>query len=598
MNFVTLSAALAAVLAAVTALVVVGLYLLRPPPQRLRVASTLLWERVVASRRRVSQRWRWWLSLLLALLIALALVIAVAGPEADAPAGERRELVLVIDNSPTMGAWRSDGRTRLDHALDAARAEIAAAPPGTRFHVADTMRTASSAGVVDAPAAQSTLDRIGAGQGGQPAFPDLSLLPISKVGREVVFFTDGVNPMALPAGLRRVSAFEAGPNLGITAFSVRALATDATRHEAFVEIANAGRAAVEAVVSISGPGRATQRRSVKVPGRGFASVTLSVSDFGGGALRAALESADDRLELDDVAYAFLPLNRVLRVGLVTPGNAALERALRLDPRVRLTVMSPSRYGRGGSFDAWVFDRFTPPAAPLAPVLAFRPGDAGWITPASRPLATPAVASWLPDQPVLDNVSLADVQLDRAAALRVGDRPVQVLARSAEGQALVTASARAPRWVATGFAVEDSNFAAQASFPVFLANAMQWLTEDNPVRAEGVGLVRAPLAAARASGMSAGPLATRPVPGATLLSVPAPDFVTLEAPGERLRMLVNVLDPAVTDINASDLPPGADGTAPPAAARQSGGLPAWWWIALAALLLLLAEWLAFHRRWTV
>jgi hypothetical protein len=64
------------------------------------------------------------------------------------------------------------------------------------------------------------------------------------------------------------------------------------------------------------------------------------------------------------------------------------------------------------------------------------------------------------------------------------------------------------------------------------------------------------------------------------------------------MLVNVLDPAVTDINASDLPPGADGTAPPAAARQSGGLPAWWWIALAALLLLLAEWLAFHRRWTV
>jgi hypothetical protein len=597
-NFATLSPALALALAAATALLVVAVYLLRPPPQRVRVASTLLWERVAASRRRVSQRWRWWLSLLLALLIALGLALAIAGPESDVAPGERRELLLVVDNSPSMGAWRSDGRTRLDHALEAARSEIDAAPPGARFHVADTMRSVSSAGLVDAQTARATLVRIGAGQGGQPVFPDLSLLPVGASGRELVFVTDGVHPMPLPGGVRRVSVFESGPNLGITAFSIRALATDATRHEAFVEIANAGASAVDAMVTISGPGRSAQRRGVRVPGRGFAAVTLNVSDFGGGALRAAVEADDDRLELDDVAYAFLPLNRVLRVGLVTPGNAALERALRLDPRVRLTVMAPSRYGRGGSFDAWVFDRFTPSAAPLAPVLVLRPGEAGWITPASRPLAAPAVASWLPDQPVLDNVSLADVQLDRAAALRIADQPVEVLARSADGQALVTASTRAPRWVATGFAIDDTNFAAQASFPVFLANAMQWLTEDNPVRAEGVGLVRAPLAAARASGMSAGALAARAVPGGTLLSVPAPDFVTLEASGERLRMLVNVLDPAVTDINASDLPPGPDGAARSRVAQQPGGLPAWWWIALVALLLLVAEWVTFHRRWTV
>jgi hypothetical protein len=99
-------------------------------------------------------------------------------------------------------------------------------------------------------------------------------------------------------------------------------------------------------------------------------------------------------------------------------------------------------------------------------------------------------------------------------------------------------------------------------------------------------------------MSAGALATRLVPGGALLSVPAPDFVTLESPGERLRMLVNVLDPAVTDINASDLPPGPERDARPAVAQQPGGLPAWWWIALVVLLLLVAEWAAFHRRWTV
>ena len=45
----------AAVLAFVAA-IVVGLYLLRPPPQRMVLASTLLWERVLQRTRGASQR--------------------------------------------------------------------------------------------------------------------------------------------------------------------------------------------------------------------------------------------------------------------------------------------------------------------------------------------------------------------------------------------------------------------------------------------------------------------------------------------------------------------------------------------------------------
>ena len=46
----------------------------------------------------------------------------------------------MVDNSATMAARTTDGRTRLDHALERARELIVAAGAGSRFLVADTMR--------------------------------------------------------------------------------------------------------------------------------------------------------------------------------------------------------------------------------------------------------------------------------------------------------------------------------------------------------------------------------------------------------------------------------------------------------------------------
>ena len=76
MNFAWLSTAGAIGLMAAVAVSIGLLYLVRPRKQRITVASTLLWERVVGTGHVPKRRWRWLLSLLLALAIGLCLVLA------------------------------------------------------------------------------------------------------------------------------------------------------------------------------------------------------------------------------------------------------------------------------------------------------------------------------------------------------------------------------------------------------------------------------------------------------------------------------------------------------------------------------------------
>lgn len=597
MNFGLLSTPAALALLAAAAAIVTGLYLLRPPPQRLVLPSTLIWERVLARTRGANQRWRWWLSLLLSLAIALIAALALLQPGGGSSDATVRPRVIVIDDSPTMGALRSDGRTRLGHAIDAARREIGAGE-GT-YLVLDTMRSLGPSGFADGRHALARLAALEPAAGVEPRFPELAALPRTTLPPEVVYITDGVAPVGVPDVVRTVSVFQPVANVGITAFDVRALPADPSRVEAFIEVGNADTAAAKVTVRVSGAGHDPVARSVNVPARGFASVTLPVSDFSGGALRATLDAAADALLADDEAFGFLPFNRVLSVALVTTGNEPLKRVLELDPRVRLTVIAPGQYGRRTGFDAYVFDRFAPPSAPAVPSLAFAPPAAAWWPKAGAPREATKVSDWRSDAAVLENVSLADVVIERARPFAMPADAEGVLARTSEGAAIVVADDAAPRRVAVGFAIQDSNFAAQASFPVFVSNAMAWLASESLPVTRSVGPVNLPMAEAKVRGLEAGPVDTRFVPGATLFTAKAPDFFTAEAGGRRVRVLVNVLDPAVTDVNASRLPPTTDRASADAASSTPTPTTAPWLVLLAvAAALMVAEWWTYHRRVTI
>ncbi|MCW5625408.1 MAG: BatA domain-containing protein, partial [Burkholderiales bacterium] len=380
MNFAFAPGIVAALFAAVAA-IVTALYLLRPPPRRITIASTLIWDRVLKHKRRDSERWRWWLSLALSLVIALALAAALSRPDAIGIGGAPQRLILVVDNAPTMAALRTDGRTRLDHARDEARRLVQTADTGTAFLVVDTMRSIGSPAFESADAALARIDALQVAVGGFASYPDLPVTDRSAGTIDAVLITDGVTPLDAPDDVRQVSVFEPVSNVGITGFDVRANVADPRRVEAFVELANADGQPTTVGLTLTGAGRPPIRQQVEVPARGFANLTVPVSSFTGGALQASIDAAGDGLALDDIAYAVLPGGRTLKVALVTAGDRALERALRLDPRVELTVLSPVRYAPQSGIDVYVFDRFVPPVPPIAPMLLLRPEAATWLPPA-------------------------------------------------------------------------------------------------------------------------------------------------------------------------------------------------------------------------
>lgn len=578
------------------AAVVVGLYLLKPAPRRIVVASTLIWERVLHRRRRDTERWRWWLSLLLSLLVAVLIALGIAGPDTEQAGPGGRRAVIVVDDGPSMGVLRSDGRTRLEHAVEEARRLIGAAGAAGRTRVVDAMGTLGVPDFEDRRHALARLERIPADARGKPRFPESARAAAVTGEARVVFITDGVAALDVPKGVEIVSVFEPVPNVGITAFEVSAQPGDPRRFEALVAVTNAGATAQQVAVTLAGAARKPIERSLDVKPNDTATLTVTLPDFAGGPVRASIRADADAFAADDEAYGFLPVAKVAKVALVTSGNRALELALRFDPRVVLTVLTPRQYATRAGFDAYVFDRFAPPSPPAAPALLIRPPRQAWLPAIGATRVAPTVESWLDGHPVLDNVSLRDAQIERAETFEANGTTVIGLARDAGGAALIAAAAAPPRWIASGFAIEESNFAGQASFPMFVVNALAWLLDDPAAIARPLGLVSVPIARARVVGPGGYRKDTRFVPDATLFEADVPGVYAAEGDDGRVRVVANVLDATITGVNASRLTPQR--TRAGAVDAPSGIPEPWIVLLLVAIGLMLLEWWTYHRRITV
>jgi Ca-activated chloride channel homolog len=594
MRFLALGPAPALALLAAVAATVLLLYLLKPSPRRLTVASTLIWRRVLRERKRTPDRLRWWLSLLLAAAIALSVALALTRPEVRVIGGTAQRVVLVLDNSTTLATLTSDGKTRWQHALSRASELIRSGGADSRYLIADTQRSIASPRFEEAQSAIAALDRLRVVAGGAPVFP-----PMAPDGADVrvVLVTDGVAALSPPPDTQIVSVFQIADNAGIIAFDVRQVPGDPRRYQALVEVLNASPGTKRVELQVAGAGGQPLGRVLNLAGGATGSETIDLSRFPGGPLRAFITTPYDALPLDDVAYAFQPSSRVLRIGLVSAGNSALERSLRLLPRTRLTVMTPQRFSALGGIDAWVFDRYAPARAPGAPALLFRPSRAEWLPPTSGDLGETAISAWTRSHPVTESLSLRDVAAAHALSIR-DDARAEVIAADARQRPLILASRSGMRWLEVAFALEDSNLPLQAGFPVFLSNALNWMTGEALADQGRLGVIEVPLADAKVLDVEGRQVATREVPGARLFEAGQPGFYTAIAADRRMHIAVNLADPAVSAVNASSL---AEQPPPPPRVQNASArwTPNPWSAALwLAALLLLFEWWTYNRRLTI
>jgi len=596
MRFDALSPVQAVILLALVAGAILVLYWLRPPPRRVIIPSSFLWELVLKERKSRYDRLRWLLSLLLALAIGLALALALTGPQLEGPGGTGREVVVILDNAPTMAARTTDGRTRWDHALERAREVLSRGGAGSRFLLVDTTGQISSTRFVTGREAVRALGRLTVSFTESPAIPRLSV-----EDSEIYVVSDGVMidvSRDIPLEAEVISVFEPADNVAITAFEVGPVPGIPDAFQGYIETRNFSPEPKRVNLQLSGVGGHRIRRTLDLDAGGKRGESLDLSEFDAGPLRATVTAIGDAWERDDVAYAFLPPHRKVRVALVTAGNRFLELALRLAPQVELTTGPPGEPSSNMAADVYVFDRWAPQVPPSNPAILFCPPETPWLPKIVGERLRPDIVEREQDHPLLESVDLKDLELERAVVVEPEDARI-VLGEAREPLILVSESHH--RWILVTFDIAESNFALQPGFPIFVANALTWAQGPDRILRRPVGVVRVPLSNAVVTGLNGLELPTHNLGDQTAFEARDPGVYTATRGARRLRVVVNSLDPTASDINRSPLPlrrrspEGGRG-------EQRGGegntAEPWLYLVGAAVLLLTLEWWTYHRRLTV
>ena len=597
MSFVALTFFQMFLLAAATIGVVVFLYWLKPPPQRVTVPSTFIWVRVMQERKRRSDFWRWLVSLLVALAIGLAIAAALGKPVIGALSGRVRRIAVILDNSPTMMATTSSGETRWELALAHARDLLNEGSPSSEFMVTDTCGQLPASGFVSRRRALELLERL------EPSLEDRGQFPESDAfladDTEVYFIGDGVLVRDIPDSVQTISVFEPSDNVGITAFALRPVPAEPTRYEGFLELSNHSTESKRVAMQIDGAGGASVQRAVTLAPGQVLGEPVDVDNFLSGPIRVLIDAPNDAFALDNVAYTYLAAPRSVDTVLVTRGNAYLETLLDLDPRVALEIVAPDDYsvpeGDGDVPGLYVFDRFAPEERPVAPVLLFRPTARGWLpASAGEDLSDFSLMGATSDHPILSHVSLADVIVERAAHIDPGEHEV-IAGTSAEPVLIVGENPL--RWAELTFDIADSSFPLQAGFPIFLANAVAWLTSTDVVPA-ALGRFTVPARVASVTDGRGNEVPTRSLGDITVFNPEAPGLYSVRTADGELVVSANLLSPKVSAVNASAFAGESAGAALVDLTGSVGGGELWLVLILVALVLILIEWWTYHRRMTV
>ena len=585
MTFLAMTALQTVLLAALTSAAIIALYFLKLRHRRVVISSSILWRRVLDERQSHSlwEKLRRIISIAVAVTIALLIALSLARPEIASLTGKNERVVIVLDTSPTMNTQTSDGKTRWEHAVDRAKGLLDTGGPTTEFRVIDTSGVIASAFTTDRDEARNLIDHM------SPKTADPQFPRVDGTDSQVYFVSDGVTLHSTPSFVKRISVFEAANNVGITAFEIRAVPSTPLGYEAYLEVQNFGPAA-DVGLTIGGTGGQRTNKTVRLGTEEIYREVFDLSQFTGGGVRAAIQSKDDELPLDDVAFAYLPIKRKTRTVLVTRGNNFLETLLKLDSYVELMVTDPASYRESPNIDAYIFDRFAPATVPGRPALIIGTPNAPWLKPAIGEVQKPEITAWSENHPVMQYVSVHDVSIERASRIDPGD--LTVIAASKQTP-LIVASEK-PRWVMLTFDLSSSDFPFHVGFPVFIENVLSWFNREQLAIKRVPGVVEVPLANAQIHTIDGKTVASEQQLGKTIFQTNEPGLYAATQGDQRMHIAVNLANPTFSDVNRSVFKTDR------AAAAQHYWLrrELWFYMLMGALVLIGIEWFTYHRRITL
>ena len=424
---------------------------------------------------------------------------------------------------------------------------------------------------------------------------------------EIHLFSDGAAPdleelsnKNLPLIYHRVGTER--DNAGIVRLDARANPENAAQRAIFASIANYSTNATKLDVELLFDGQLVETRPLDIGGTNTELIIFTAAQTHDGVFTVRL-AAPDLLAADNQAsiVSFMPMP--VKVLLVSKGNRFLEKAIKGAANVQLST-APQLTDSAEAFGLVVLDDIMPVVWPRANTLAIHTASTNWFAGWDTAKAPPIV-DWKSAHPLLRFVNFDNVQV--AESLAVKPPPWGItLVESPQTPLIIAGELNRQRIVWVGFDPLQSTWPLRISFPIFMANAVDWL---NPSSANnGQYLVQAgnafrlPLA----PGISSAQLTTPD--GRTRALTIEPDARELvigdtlqqgayrvKAGTNEVTFCVNLLDSNESNIAPRDELPIGKYAKVSATTLKRANMELWRWIAAAGLLVLLFEWWWYHKR---
>lgn len=596
--------------------VVIVFYLLKRKRVVKLVSSTLLWQKFLAETQASApfQKLRKnWLLILQIILLTLA-VLALARPYFSAEAKPAQRRVVILDASASMQATdeapsrfeqaRAEALKWVDSLTDTDEMVIVLAGATTEVKQSATSEKA---------ALRRALQGCVCSDGPTRLVPALKMAESlvrdldPRTGPEIHLFSDGAVPelsefenKALPLVYHRVG--KGANNLGITALDVRASPEDARQRAIYASVANFSPDSRQTDLELLLDDRLLEMRPLTIPAGETSPQVFLAKQPRDGVLTVRLTVPDD-LAADNQASIVSLLPKPVTVLLVSRGNRLLEKALRAAPNVELASATDLTDPATG-FDFVVLDALTPRVWPKGNVLAIHVVNTNWLE-GVKNIEAPPIVDWKSAHPLLRYAGFDNVQVVQSLTARTPTWAVS-LVETPQAPLILAGELGRQRIIWIGFDVLESNWPLRVSFPIFIANAVEWL---NPANARsGQLLVKAgdPFRLALTEPASSAEVT---LPGgatkALTLDPTANELVFGETYKQGVYQLrlgtndtafcVNLLDAAESNIKPRDELQLGEYTKVSATTTKRANMELWRSIAALGLLVLLGEWWYYHRR---
>jgi Ca-activated chloride channel homolog len=593
--------------------VLIVFYLLKRKRVARVVPSTLLWQKFLAESQASApfQRLRHnWLLILQLLLLILA-ILALARPYFSSKVTGGRILVAILDASASMQST-DESPSRFEKARKEALKLV------DTIHENDQMvvlQAGSNTEVKQSPTAEKSALRR-AIESTRVTDSPTQLAEALKLAQtliqnnpkaEVHLFSDGASPnlnefenKGLPLIYHQSGT--RGANLGIVNLEVRQHPENPAQRAVFTTVANTSSNAMETEVELRLGESLLEMKPLSIGPRQSAPVVFVANQETDGVFTVKLTAKDD-LAADNQASIVSLLPHPVRALLVSGGNKFLEKALKASPNVELatatTLTEPAK-----DYDFVVLDNVVPAVWPDANVMTFNVSATNWFTQVGH-IEAPALVDWKAAHPLLRFVNFDNVQVGESLSVPLPPWGISIL-ESPQTPLIVAGEIGRHRVLWIGFDSLQSTWPLRISFPIFIANAAEWL---NPASAQAaqmnvkagmpfrLGLTE-DLKSVEITGPD-GAVSTREIDttrrelvfGDTMRQ----GIYSVKAGTNQFHFAVNLLDAAESDTAPrNELQVGEFAKAAASALRQAS-LEFWRWLALAGLLVCLFEWWFYHKR---